>query len=189
MHRSENHVAALRKALDAFESQQDVVQRWGRELADLAHGQGRVLIVGNGGSAAQAQHLSAELVGRYCHDRNPISALALHAETSSVTAIINDFGADALFSRQVHAHGRVGDVLIALSTSGRSTNIVHAAKAAHLKGMDVWALTGPGPNPLLDVATDAVAITADETATIQEVHLIAIHLMCAALDEALGVAS
>lgn len=189
MHRSENHIDGLRKALDAFEPHRQVLQSWGRDLAEVVRLQGRILVVGNGGSAAQAQHLTAELVGRYCYDRHPISALALHAETSSLTAIVNDFGADALFARQVQAHGRDGDVLIALSTSGRSRNIVEAASAAADMNLSILALTGPGPNPLLDIASDGLAVTADETATIQEVHLVAIHLMCAALDEALGVAS
>lgn len=188
MHRSENHIEALRKALDAFESQRELLQSWGHDLASVVRAQGRVMVVGNGGSAAQAQHLTAELVGRYCHDRQPISALALHSETSSLTAIVNDFGADALFARQVAAHGRTGDILITLSTSGRSRNVIEAAIAAQEKDISVWAMTGPGPNPLLDIATQSIAVTSDETATIQEVHLVAIHLMCAALDECLGVA-
>lgn len=188
MHSSSNHVEALRKALESFDEQRELLISWGGLIAGVAARDGRVLVVGNGGSAAQAQHLTAELVGRYCHDRSPISALALHSDTSSLTAIVNDFGADQLFARQVRAHGRPRDLLIALSTSGKSPNIIEAALAARQQGMRTLAFTGPGPNPLADVADQSLLVTADEVATVQEIHLVAIHLICAALDEALGVA-
>src|SRR5205085_3300584 len=137
---------------------------------------GRLLAVGNGGSAAQAQHLTSELVGRYCHDRRPFSAIALHADTSSVTAIVNDYGADALFARQVLAHGRPGDVLVALSTSGRSPNVVAAATTATAAGLAVWGLTGAGPNPLAEACHQVLCVDTGATATVQEVHLVIVHL-------------
>jgi D-sedoheptulose 7-phosphate isomerase len=142
--------------------------------------------VGNGGSAAQAQHLTAELVGRYCDDRPAYSALALHAETSSLTAIVNDFGAEAVFARQVEAHGRPGDVLLALSTSGRSANVHAAVSAARAKGLTTWALTGPGPNPVANACQDALCIDAPATATVQEAHLVVVHLLCARFDYETG---
>ena len=118
------HLAALRRPLLALEAEVDHIDLWGRHLATVLQRGGRLLTVGNGGSAAQAQHLSSELVGRYRDDRPPFSALALHAETSALTAIANDYPPRELFARQVHAHGRPGDVLIALSTSGRSPNVL-----------------------------------------------------------------
>ncbi|WP_372447454.1 D-sedoheptulose-7-phosphate isomerase [Pseudonocardia parietis] len=160
---------------------------WGARLADVLGGGGRMLACGNGGSAAEAQHLTGELVGRYVHDRRPLSAIALHADTSSVTAIGNDYGADEVFARQVHAHGRAGDVLIVLSTSGSSSNVVAAAKAAHELGVTSWALTGPAPNPLAALCDDAVTVESELTSTVQELHLVLIHLLCAAVDDALGI--
>jgi D-sedoheptulose 7-phosphate isomerase len=144
--------------------------------------------VGNGGSAAQAQHLTSELVGRYRDDRPPLSALALHAESSSYTAICNDYGGAHGFARQVRAHGRPGDILVALSTSGRSPNVLAAVEAADDGGLVTWALTGPRPNPLASAAADAVCVDAEATATVQEVHQVAVHLLCAALDVELGIA-
>ncbi|MDQ4034284.1 MAG: SIS domain-containing protein [Actinomycetota bacterium] len=160
---------------------------WGRHLAGVLTTGGRLLVCGNGGSAAEAQHLTGELVGRYLHDRRPLSAIALHADTSALTAIGNDYGGHETFARQVFAHGRPGDVLIALSTSGISRNVVSAAKAAHEIGMTAWALTGPAPNTLAAVCDDAIAVEAPSMATVQEVHLAVIHALCAVVDDALGV--
>lgn len=182
------HLSALARALAQMELELERIDAWGRRLARVLAGGGRLLAVGNGGSAAQAQHLTSELVGRYRDDRPPLSALALHAETSAFTAICNDFGNDAAFARQVRAHGRPGDVLMALSTSGRSPNVLEAASAATEGGLTVWALTGPPPNPLCELADDAVCVEAAATATIQEVHQVVIHLLCASVDVELGVA-
>jgi len=183
-----DHVEALGAALASLRDQALRLDAWGAELADvLSHG-GRLLAAGNGGSAAEAQHLTAELVGRYRDDRRPFSAIALHAETSSCTAIANDYGAEEVFARQVEAHGRPGDVLIVMSTSGRSPNVLTAARAARRAGVRVWAFTGPAPNPLADLADDVLAVDAPSTATVQELHLVALHMLCAAVDVTLGVA-
>ena len=182
------HLSALARPLAQLELELERIDAWGRRLARVLAGGGRLLAVGNGGSAAQAQHLTSELVGRYRDDRPPLSALALHAETSTYTAICNDFGSDAAFARQVRAHGRPGDVLMALSTSGRSPNVLEAASAATDGGLTVWALTGALPNALCELADDAVCVDAAATATIQEVHQVVIHLLCASVDVELGVA-
>jgi D-sedoheptulose 7-phosphate isomerase len=181
-----DHVASLTAALGSLNAQLATLDRWGRLLADVLCGEsrGRLLAAGNGGSAAQAQHLTAELVGRYRADRPPFSAICLTAETSSLTAIANDYPADELFARQVEAHGRAGDVLVLLSTSGRSPNIVAAARRARECGITTLAVTGPAPNPLAAAADDAVCIDSPWTATVQECHLVALHLVCAAFDEA-----
>jgi D-sedoheptulose 7-phosphate isomerase len=183
------HLAALEPALAALDHDLERIDCWGREVAYRLAGGARLLAVGNGGSAAQAQHLTSELVGRYVHDRPPLSALALHAETSSLTAIGNDYGGEIAFARQVRAHGRPRDVLVALSTSGRSPNIVAALEAARTGGLTVYALTGPAPNPVRDLADDAVCVDAPATATIQEVHQVVVHLLCAAVDVELGFAT
>ena len=181
-----DHVRSLMAAMQSVDAQVETLDRWGRLLADVLCGsvRGRLLAAGNGGSAAQAQHLTAELVGRYRADRPPFSAICLSAETSSLTAIANDYPADELFARQVEAHGRDGDVLVLLSTSGRSPNAVAAARRARQCGITVLALTGPAPNPLAAAADDAVCIDSPWTATVQECHLVALHLVCAAFDEA-----
>jgi len=185
---SRGHFAALRAALDGMdEGEGSRIDSWGRHLAGVLDAGGRLLACGNGGSAAEAQHLTSELVGRYLHDRRPLSAIALHADTSALTAISNDYGGHETFARQVFAHGRTGDVLIALSTSGTSRNVVAAAKAAHEIGMTAWALTGPAPNPLAAVCDDAIAVEAPSIATVQEIHLAVVHALCAAVDDALGV--
>jgi len=181
--RSDAHVTGLIDALSKMECAQ--LDRWGGLLADMFSAGGRLLVAGNGGSAAQAQHLSAELVGRFRSDRPPLSALALHAETSTLTAVANDYGFDEVYARQVQAHGRDGDVLLVLSTSGRSVNLRRAVTAANEAGISTWALTGWAPNPLADACDEHVAIVADSALTVQECHLVAIHIICAALDDAL----
>jgi phosphoheptose isomerase len=181
------HLAALRTALVQLDREFERLDAWGHRLARVLAGGGRLLAAGNGGSAAQAQHLTSELVGRYRDDRMPLSALALHAESSSYTAICNDYGGEQGFARQVLAHGRPGDILLALSTSGRSANIVAAILAASECGLETWALTGPAPNPVSVGADEAFCVEAPATATVQEVHQVAIHLVCAAVDVALGV--
>jgi D-sedoheptulose 7-phosphate isomerase len=183
----EEHFTALCGVLERTSSTAPKIRDWGRHLATVLLGGGRLLTCGNGGSAAEAQHLSGELVGRFLHDRQPLSAIALHADTSAGTAIVNDYGEHELFARQVRAHGRPGDVLISLSTSGSSQNVVAAAKAAHELGLTAWALTGPAPNPLAALCDDAITVEAPSVATVQEVHLVLVHALCAALDEALGV--
>ncbi|MBT3167481.1 SIS domain-containing protein [Streptomyces sp. Vc74B-19] len=181
------HCRSLQESLDGLRRHGlPRIAGWGGRLATVLSGGGRLLAAGNGGSAAQAQHLTAELVGRYRRERRAYSALALHAETSSVTAIGNDYGFDHVYARQVDAHGRPGDVLMLLSTSGRSANLIAAAVAARRAGLEVWALTGPGPNPLMEAADEALCVTAASSATVQETHLVAVHLLCECFDAAVS---
>jgi D-sedoheptulose 7-phosphate isomerase len=181
---SGSHLARLADTLHAFEPQGRRLEVWGRRAARVLTTGGRLLACGNGGSAEQAQHLTAELVGRYQDERQPLAAFPLTHDMAAVTAIGNDYGAGEVFARQVRAHGRVGDLLVCLSTSGRSPNVIAAAQAAAEIGMTAWALTGPGPNPLADACAEAVTVDVPVTSTVQEVHLAAIHIMCAAVDAA-----
>jgi phosphoheptose isomerase len=176
------HVEQLIEALQSPQTRLETAREWGRRLAVPLLAGNRLLVAGNGGSAAEAQHLTAELVGRYVADRPPLSAIALHAETSALTAIGNDFGATEAFARQVAAHGRSGDVVLLLSASGRSQNVLAAAERGRALGLTVWAMTGPGPNPLAVLADDAICVAGTDTAVVQEVHLVAIHALCDALD-------
>jgi D-sedoheptulose 7-phosphate isomerase len=182
----DEHSDELTSALTQMRGESDRIERWGRHLAEVLCDGGRLLAAGNGGSAAEAQHLTAELVGRFLAERRPLSAIALSAETSSLTAIVNDYGAEEMFARQVEAHGRPGDVLVLLSTSGTSPNVLRAAERGRALGLRVWGLTGPAPNPLARLCEEVVAVDAPSTAAVQTLHLVAVHAVCAAVDEHLA---
>lgn len=181
------HLAALAEAAARAGAYAATVSAWGTELAQRYDAGAHLIACGNGGSAAEAQHLTGELVGRFRHDRRPLPAVALSADSAAHTAIANDYGFDEGYARQVTAWGRPGDILVAFSTSGTSPNVVAAAKAGLEAGVTVWALTGPGPNPLASLADEAIAVDASTTATVQEIHLSLVHALCIALDHALGV--
>lgn len=183
------HLAELAAPLAALHEDAPRLEAWGRRLADHLVGGGRLLAAGNGGSAAQAQHLTSELVGRYRDERPALSAIPLCTEGSAMSAIGNDYGVEAVFARQVQAHGRSGDVLVALSTSGRSSNVLAAVEAAGELGMTTWALSGRPGNPLAAACEDALCVDTPHTATVQEIHLIAVHLLCAAVDQRLDGAT
>jgi glycosyltransferase involved in cell wall biosynthesis/phosphoheptose isomerase len=183
------HLATLRAALAGLEEQSERISHLGERLAACLLRGGRLIAAGNGGSAAQAQHLTAELVGRYHCERQPLSALCLHGDTSSLTAIANDYGYENAFARQVTAHGRPGDILLVISTSGASENIVAAARAGARTGLEVWALTGSGPTPLRELAHEKSALSGASTATVQELHVVALHMLCAAVDREVALRS
>jgi D-sedoheptulose 7-phosphate isomerase len=183
----EAHLDRHAEAVELMRAETPRLVRWGEHLARVLVGGGRLLVAGNGGSAAEAQHLTSELVGKMRDDRMALSAIALSAESSSVTAIGNDYGYERVFARQVEAHGRRGDVLVLLSTSGRSPNLLCAAETARERGVTSWALTGALPNPLAMRCDDVLAVPAD-SATVQELHLVSVHLLCAQIDAALATA-
>lgn len=149
---------------------------------------GRVLVCGNGGSAAAAQHFAAELVGRLRVDRAPLDARALTADPVLLTALANDAGFEGIFARQVEASARRGDVLVALSTSGRSPNVLAAARAARARGCVVIAFTGAGGEALGSLADVWVAVPTDTVARVQEVHALCLHALARTVEDALGTA-
>jgi D-sedoheptulose 7-phosphate isomerase len=146
---------------------------------------GALLVCGNGGSAADAQHIAAELTGRFFRDRKPLRALALHANTSSLTAIGNDYGYDEVFAREVGAHGREGDVLLAISTSGSSRNIVRAIEVARDKRMAVVGLTGEHGGKMRDLCDVCLRVPSTSTPRIQECHILIGHTICELLEQIL----
>ncbi len=153
-------------------------------LACVTNG-GKVLVCGNGGSAADAQHFAAEFVGRYERERPELAAFALTTDSSILTAIGNDYGFEQIFSKQVRALGSGGDVLLAISTSGNSANIIAAIEAAHEREMSVIALTGKGGGKiamLLQETDVHICVPHDRTARIQEVHLLTLHCLCDGVD-------
>jgi phosphoheptose isomerase len=145
---------------------------------------GKVLVCGNGGSAADAQHLVGELVGRFkYHDRPGLPAIALTADSAVVTAWGNDAAFDKVFARQVEALGRPGDVLIGISTSGRSRNVIEAFDAARRQGLTCIALTGGNGGEMLELSDIAIVAPSSSTPRIQEAHIVALHLICELIDE------
>jgi D-sedoheptulose 7-phosphate isomerase len=148
-----------------------------RIAASLKNG-GKVLLAGNGGSAADAQHIAAELVGRFVNDRAPLAAVALTTDTSALTAIGNDYGFEQVFARQVNALGRAGDVFIGISTSGKSPNIVAALNAARKLGMVNIGMTREAASPMHPLCDVTIGVPATETALIQQIHITAAHAIC-----------
>ena len=154
-------------------------------MAGCLRNGGKILACGNGGSAADAQHFSAELLNRFEMERPPLAAVALTTDSSTLTSIGNDYHFDQVFSKQVMGLGRSGDVLLAISTSGNSPNVLQAIEAAHARGMKVVALTGKQGGKMAAMLRDGdinLCVPSDKTARIQEVHLICLHCMCDAID-------
>jgi D-sedoheptulose 7-phosphate isomerase len=153
--------------------------------ASLASG-GQLLVAGNGGSAADAQHITAELTGRFMRERRPLRALALHANTSSLTAIGNDYGFDRVFARELSAHARPGDVLLAISTSGNSRNLLVAIEAAREAAVGVIGMTGESGGAMYAACDLCLCVPSRTTARIQEMHITIGHAICELLEERLA---
>ncbi len=162
------------------------VESAGRVICDALGAGNKILLCGNGGSAADAQHIAAELVGRYEDQRRPFPAIALTTDTSALTALSNDFGYEEVFARQVQALAKPGDVLVAISTSGKSPNIVKAAETARSLGCKPIGLTGLHTEPLSDYCLITVKVRSERTARVQEAHITIGHLWCEMVDEILG---
>jgi len=145
---------------------------------------GRILFCGNGGSAAEAQHFAAELSGKFLMERNPLDAEALHCNTSFLTAVANDYNYSEVYSRLVHAKGRSGDVLVGISTSGDSPNVVHAFEAARKLGMSTIGMTGTGGGALAGFCDVLIEIPSKSTPRIQEGHLLLGHIICELVEAA-----
>jgi D-sedoheptulose 7-phosphate isomerase len=159
------------------------VERAGRLIVESMRSGGKLLACGNGGSAADAQHFVAELLGRMGPERRSLPAVTLSVDPSAVTAIGNDYGYDNVFARQVEGLGRKGDVLLAISTSGRSPNVLRAIRTARDSGMRVVALSGKGGDPLLEECDVCIHIPAESTQRVQELHMAVLHAICEHVDE------
>jgi D-sedoheptulose 7-phosphate isomerase len=155
------------------------------QIVKALRGGGKVLFFGNGGSAADAQHLAAEFTGRYLKERRALPALALHANTSAVTAIGNDYGFDLVFARQIDALGKEGDVAVGISTSGNSPNVLRALEVAKSKSIYTVALSGASGGKMKDLADCTICIPSQETPRIQECHILTGHIICEIAEEML----
>ncbi len=171
-------VARLRRDGAAMEA----IEKICAVVVDTLRGGGKLLTLGNGGSAADALHLAEELIGRYRGDRPPLPALCLSADGTALTCIANDYGFDAVFSRQVEALARRGDALVVFSTSGRSANVVEALHAARQRGAITIGLLGRDGGEAAPLCDYRVVVPHDDTARIQEIHGLLLHLICEAVE-------
>ena len=177
---------------DSAQTKLDAIEMLAAPIAEATElmvsalvGNGKILACGNGGSAADAQHFAAELIGRFEMERQGLAAIALTTDTSIMTAVANDYGYKAVFDRQVRALGQPGDVLLAISTSGNSSSIIDAIHAAHDNDLRVVALTGKGGGEIAELLHDTdvhICVPSDRTARIQEIHLLTIHCLCDGID-------
>lgn len=170
-----------------FQENSRLLLEVGKRICESLRAGGKVLTFGNGGSAADAQHFAGELVGRFLRDRAGLPALALTTDSSVMTAIGNDFGFDAVFKRQVEAHGRPGDVAVGLSTSGRSPNVVEALRFARARGLLTVGMTGGGGGRLGGLVHYLIDVPHHETPRIQEVHGMVVHILCQIVEEGMGL--
>ena len=184
MSRNLNEHLALFQRLDRLA---DMVAASGARLARALEQGGKLMFCGNGGSAADSQHLAAEMTGRFVDDRRPLAALALSTDSSALTCIANDYQFEEVFARQVAALGRPEDVLVAISTSGRSRNVIRAAEAARERGIGVVGLLGRDGGPLLALCELAVVVPSEATARIQEAHIFVGHTWCGIVEQTLGL--
>jgi D-sedoheptulose 7-phosphate isomerase len=178
-------IATKQKAVDAMTA--PIAQAVDVMVASLKAG-GKIMACGNGGSAGDSQHFAAELINRFERERAPLAALALSTDTSTLTSIANDYRYEEIFSKQVRGLGKKGDVLLAISTSGNSPNVIEAIHAAHALGITIVALTGKQGGkmaPLLAAGDVHLCVPSDRTARIQEVHLVTLHCLCDGIDEIL----
>jgi len=164
------------------------IERMGDLCAESLEGKGRIYLCGNGGSAADAQHIAAELIGRFVNDRRALPAVALTTDTSALTAISNDYGYDHVFSRQIEGLCVEGDVLIAISTSGNSPSILEAVASAKALGATTLGLTGKSGGELKDAVDCALVVPSSTTARIQEMHILVGHLLCELIESRLSLA-
>jgi len=181
----------LREHIELFRSLSSlapVIERAAGLIAEALRDGRKLMLCGNGGSAADSQHIAAELSGRFVNDRRPLAAVALSTDTSTMTCIANDYTFDEVFSRQVMGLGGRGDCLLAISTSGNSRNVARAAEVAREAGIHVIGLLGKGGGALRDLCEVAIVVPSHTTARIQEAHIFIGHTLCALVEEALGLA-
>jgi D-sedoheptulose 7-phosphate isomerase len=171
-------IAAHQDVIQSVLDQQDTLQQIAQAMTACLHSGGQILWCGNGGSAGDSQHLAAEIVGRFRRERRGLPSIALTTDTSILTAIANDYGYEAVFARQVQALGRPGDLLVGISTSGNSPNVVCAIEMAKSQGLATVAFTGQGGGRMATLADHLFAVDARDTARVQEMHILAGHMLC-----------
>lgn len=188
---SETFQRGLQEHLGLFQSLSSLapeIERAASLIAGALRGGRKLMLCGNGGSAADSQHIAAEMAGRFVNDRRPLAAVALSTDTSTMTCIANDYTFDEVFSRQVTGLGMSGDCLLAISTSGNSRNVIRAAEAARAGGIHAIGLLGKGGGTLREICDVSIVVPSRTTARVQEAHIFIGHTICALVEEALGLA-
>jgi D-sedoheptulose 7-phosphate isomerase len=181
------HLTQHRELFARLDAMAPDVTRAAACMSDALRSGGKLMFCGNGGSAADSQHLASEFTGRFVDDRRPLAALALSTDSSALTCIANDYAFDQVFERQLRGLGRKGDLLVAISTSGRSGNVLHAVQAARETGIAVVGLLGRDGGTLKPLCDVALVVPSDTTARIQEAHIFIGHTLCAMVEQALGL--
>ncbi len=166
------------RVIDELQQQQPVLESIAQQMTDAVFNGNKILWCGNGGSAADAQHLAAEFVGRFRRERKPLASIALTTDTSVLTSIGNDYGYDQVFSRQVLALAEEGDIVVGISTSGNSPNVVEALEAAKERGAYTVAMTGQGGGKMAGMADATICVPTKDTARVQEGHILCGHMLC-----------
>ena len=185
----QSHIKEHQDVLDTIKTFNETIEKIASVLIKCLKNDGTIYWCGNGGSASDSQHLAGELVGRFMGDRKPLRSIALNADSAVMTCIVNDYGYEHIFSRQVEGLGREGDVLIGITTSGNSQNVINALNAAKSKKMTTIGLLGKGGGKAREVVDHAIVIPSNTTARVQEMHIMVGHILCDLIEEGLNLKS
>ena len=183
------HIFEHRVILDSIVDLDESIEEAAKLLINCLKNSGTVFWCGNGGSASDSQHLAGELVGRFVGDRKPLKSIALTADSAVMTCIVNDYGYDHIFSRQIEALGSEGDVLVGITTSGNSKNVLNAFEVAKNKGVRVIGLLGKGGGAAKDLVDESIIISSNSTARVQEMHILIGHILCDLIENGLNLKS
>ena len=181
------HISEHRVTLDSIADLDESIEKVADLLIQCLKNDGTIFWCGNGGSASDSQHLAGELVGRFVGERRPLKSIALTADSAVMTCIINDYGYEHIFSRQVEALGSEGDVLVGITTSGNSQNVLYAFKVAEQKGMTTIGLLGKGGGKATSMVKQSIVVSSNSTARIQEMHILIGHILCDLIEEGLSL--
>ena len=181
------HISEHRVTLDSIADLDESIEKVADLLIQCLKNDGTIFWCGNGGSASDSQHLAGELVGRFVGERRPLKSIALTADSAVMTCIINDYGYEHIFSRQVEALGSEGDVLVGITTSGNSQNVLYAFKVAEHKGMTTIGLLGKGGGKATSMVKQSIVVSSNSTARIQEMHILIGHILCDLIEEGLSL--
>ena len=182
------HLQEHREILDSIEKDSNEnILRTAKKIISVIKNNGTVFWCGNGGSASDSQHISAELIGRFKKNRIPLKSISLNSDTAAITCIANDFGYDEIFSRQLDGLGQEGDILLPISTSGQSKNIINAINMAKIKKISSYALLGKGGGEAINLVDGYIHINSNTTARVQEMHIMIGHILCDLIEDGLGI--
>ena len=186
---TQSHIKEHQEVLDSINTLADSIEQIANTLINCLKNDGTIYWCGNGGSASDSQHLAGELVGRFVGDRKPLRSIALNADSAVMTCIVNDYGYEHIFSRQIEGLGRQGDVLIGISTSGNSQNVINALNVAKSKKLTTIGLLGKGGGKAREAVDLAIVIPSNTTARVQEMHIMVGHILCDLIEEGLNLKS